>query len=233
VFNLLPGLPLDGGRALESVLWAITGRRSLASLLAGWAGRVVVVGIIVWGLFGPLDGARNITGMVWLLLVAALLWQGAGAAIAQARWTNRVPTASARALMRPAVTIGAAASVASAIATATAGDSPADEGVPADGGGTVVVLDEDGRAIGVLDRASMAAVPPERAADVTVRSVMRALPAATIEVELSGEALLERMRTGPAPLYAVVSGAAVIGLLSWQDVVASLNTGRRTGAARG
>ena len=41
VFNLLPGLPLDGGRVLRSIVWQATGKVELATIVAGRAGQVV------------------------------------------------------------------------------------------------------------------------------------------------------------------------------------------------
>ena len=43
VFNVLPGLPLDGGRALRAVVWALLKDRNRATVVAGWAGRVIAL----------------------------------------------------------------------------------------------------------------------------------------------------------------------------------------------
>ena len=47
-FNLLPGLPLDGGAVVQSVVWRVSGRRDLGTRVAGWAGRAVAVGVVLW-----------------------------------------------------------------------------------------------------------------------------------------------------------------------------------------
>ena len=47
-FNLLPGLPLDGGQLVQSLVWWLSGRRDLGLVVAGWCGRVLAVGVVLW-----------------------------------------------------------------------------------------------------------------------------------------------------------------------------------------
>src|SRR5690606_15538625 len=75
---------------LEALVWRITGDRSTATWVAGWAGRVVAVLVVLWGL-SPLvlDGQRvSITRFAWAFTIALFLWQGAGQA-GPAGWHGR------------------------------------------------------------------------------------------------------------------------------------------------
>src|SRR5918996_2249125 len=56
-FNLLPGLPLDGGRVLRSVLWKSTGNLDRATKIASAAGEVLGYGLIVLGVLLFFAGA--------------------------------------------------------------------------------------------------------------------------------------------------------------------------------
>ncbi|GMA26126.1 hypothetical protein GCM10025864_38850 [Luteimicrobium album] len=78
IFNLLPGLPLDGGQMLESAVWGGTGNREKGTVAAGWVGRAVAVAVIVWAVGVPLarGGQPSLTTVIWGVLIGGFLWQG-------------------------------------------------------------------------------------------------------------------------------------------------------------
>jgi Zn-dependent protease len=80
VFNLLPGAPLDGGRILKAVRWAIHGDRHRAAREAGRAG--VVLGWLVAGL-GFFLVLRAESG-IWLIVTGAFIAVNAHVEIAAA-----------------------------------------------------------------------------------------------------------------------------------------------------
>jgi Zn-dependent protease len=209
VFNALPGLPLDGGRVLEGLVWRVTGDRDKGTLAAGWCGRLVAVGVAVWVILPWLYGGdRGLATVLWMLLVAGLLWQGAGQAIALAHWRRRSVQARARDLLRPAVAVPSTATV------AAARTAVADRGAAA-----AVLLDIYGKPAGIVDEAAVATVPPERAGEVPASAVSQALTGgAVVEAGLEGENLLAAMQATPAPRYVVVDEGGVVGILEWQDV---------------
>lgn len=74
-FNLVPALPLDGGRALHAWLWRRQGNQHAATLSAAAAGRAfafVLIGIGLLGLFTG-DGA----GSIWIAFIGWFLLQAA------------------------------------------------------------------------------------------------------------------------------------------------------------
>lgn len=83
VFNLLPGLPLDGGYLVDALVWRITGSRAAGMRAAGHSGRVVAVLVAGWLVARPLLSGDRLspTTTIWGLLICGFLWQGASAAI--------------------------------------------------------------------------------------------------------------------------------------------------------
>jgi len=66
LLNLLPGLPLDGGRVLKAVVWSATGDESRATRIASDAGRVLAVVLLLVAVIASASGDA-----------AAAIWSGA------------------------------------------------------------------------------------------------------------------------------------------------------------
>ena len=84
VFNLLPGLPLDGGRALRATIWQVSGRPDAGTRFTAWAGRLIAVALVVVTLLRvDFDGPTWSVDVAFAVLVAWYLWEGASHALAQ------------------------------------------------------------------------------------------------------------------------------------------------------
>jgi Zn-dependent protease len=80
VFNLVPGLPLDGGRLLRAGLWRLTGSYTRATRVAAGGGRLVAAAL---GIFGLVLVAAGDPFGLWYVPMGIFLWllaRGAGRA---------------------------------------------------------------------------------------------------------------------------------------------------------
>jgi Zn-dependent protease len=215
-FNLLPGLPLDGGQLLESAVWAATKDRAKGVVAAGWTGRVLAVAVIAWAIVpGLLRGAApDLFTVIWTVMIGMFLWSGATAGLRAARQQRAVRVLTVQSVGRPAIGVGHDESVATAGARAAAA-----------GASEVVVLAPDGRPAAYVDTAAAASVPRERAGLTPVTAVSVPLPVgAVVDGRLTGEPLLAAMseasRLSPV-LVALVDGR-VVALVRTSDVVAAI-----------
>lgn len=78
IFNLVPGFPLDGGRVLRSIIWAVTRNGALATRWAVRVGEVIAVLFILWGIWQFFTG--NILGGIWIGFIGWFLLTSAQAA---------------------------------------------------------------------------------------------------------------------------------------------------------
>ncbi|MFK0070718.1 site-2 protease family protein [Streptomyces sp. NPDC091046] len=218
VFNLLPGLPLDGGRMLRAVVWKLTGKPMSGTIAAAWVGRALAIAVLI-GL--PLltqslgsDAADDVgmdTVMDALLaaILAAIIWTGAGNSLRMARLREHLPELRARALTRRAVPVPADTPLSEALRRANASGARA-----------LVVVDGEGTPASLVREAAIVGVPEHRRPWVAVSTLAQDLTdGMRVSAELSGEELLDALRASPATEYLVVEETGEIyGVLSAADV---------------
>src|SRR5690606_31508822 len=68
-FNLVPGLPLDGGQLLAALVWRISGRQHTGTVAAAWVGRALALGLVAWAVLVPLATGRRpeLFTLLWTL----------------------------------------------------------------------------------------------------------------------------------------------------------------------
>jgi Zn-dependent protease len=167
VLNILPGMPLDGGQLLESLVWKVTGDRNKGSIAAGWCGRVLAILLVLWFFLRPLAQGESIDfSSIWVLVIGSVLWSGATESIRRGRSLSRIGGLPVSAVMEAAVylppdtPLGVATDHPDTIVTS---DS---RGVPclvlsSDGGLTPADLDRSAPLISAVTR-----VPDENVVDV-------------------------------------------------------------------
>ncbi|MEM7590226.1 MAG: site-2 protease family protein [Cyanobacteria bacterium P01_A01_bin.83] len=76
LFNMIPGLPLDGGNVLKAIVWKATGNPNKGVIFAGRVGQVIGWIAIALGILSVLGISQ--VGSIWTLLIGTFLLQNAG-----------------------------------------------------------------------------------------------------------------------------------------------------------
>jgi CBS domain-containing protein len=211
VFNLLPALPLDGGRVLRAALWAAKGDFGSATRVSASIGRGFGFLFVAGGV--ALFFTSDLSGL-WLAFIG---WFLLGAASAEARYIavhDALGGLRVRDLMvRDPQTVAPSMSI---------GDLM-DRVVWTHRYTTYPVV-EDGRAVGLLPFRCVAQVPRGQWDERTVRDCM--LPADEVptltEDEPLEEALIELSNGVGRGL--VLDGQRLVGFLSMSDLARALET---------
>jgi Zn-dependent protease len=212
IFNLLPGLPLDGGRIFRAGIWKITGKAVTATIAAAWAGRVLAVLLIVVPIAasrGRIGSLINSSYWLWLAFIAVFMWLQSGQAIKAAKVRERLPDLNARTLARRAIPIASNLPLAEAIRRAEAAQARA-----------LVIVDHESTPIAIVNEDAVTATPLQRRPWVEVGSVARTLdPGMVLSADLSGMELIEAVRRVPASEYLLIERSGeVYGVLTATDI---------------
>ncbi len=220
VFNLLPGLPFDGGHVLRAFVWRVTGNMHRGTIVAAWAGRVVAILVFCWPVLALIlvDARPDIFDYLLAVVLASFLWSGASASLVNARVRRRLPSLKARPLARRAIAVPDDLPVSEAVRRAQ--DA---------GAGAIIVHIGDERLSGIVSETALLATPEERRAWVPVSAVARSIEdGLVLPADIVGEELVRAMSATPAEEYLLVEGdGSVFGVLATTDVDKAFEEGAR------
>jgi Zn-dependent protease len=210
IFNLLPGLPLDGGRILRAGVWKATGRPGTATIAAAWAGRILAVLLVVvpFALLGNRLSLANSYGL-WLVVIAIFMWISAGQAMKAAKVRERLPGLQARKLARRAIPIEGNVPLAEAVRRADAAQARA-----------LVIVDHESTPVAIVNETAVTATPEQRRPWVEVGSLARTIePGMVLSADLSGMDLIAAVQRSPATEYLLIEPSGqVFGVLATSDL---------------
>jgi CBS domain-containing protein len=206
-FNMLPALPLDGGRVFRALVWKYRGDFAFATRIASAVGRAFAF-VMIGGGLALLFGTQSWSG-AWLAFLGWFLLQAA---------TGEAQVLAVRESLRGVRVVD--------VMTSSPVTVPPDlsleqfvDGVAFAHRYTSYPVVEDGKAIGLLPFSRVASVPRADWGRVSVRD--RMLPRQDVPVVHAGDELLDAVasvRANGVNRALVLDGERLVGLLSMTDV---------------
>ncbi|MCC2640888.1 MAG: putative Membrane-associated zinc metallopeptidase containing domain pair [Nitrospira sp.] len=215
LFNLLPGFPLDGGRALRAGLWAwshdfyrATSQAALVGLLFGISFGLFGAFLVIGALSGTLSGAVASSGG-WIILLGAFLFAAARGSRKQAALRASLASLLVRDLMVKNV-------------VALSPDITLEEAVnqyflPYGYGEFPVV--QGGRLLGVVNVRDIQAIQNSLWASRQVADIMQAsADEMVVSPDMSAMQALEKMMTTGAERLVVAQDGLLLGLVTRSSI---------------
>ena len=211
VFNMIPALPLDGGRVLRSALWQWRGdflraTSAAATIARGFAGVMIAIGLGLFLFTAEFNG-------LFLAFIGMFLIQAARAEEAYASFRQTLGGTRVRDLMTPfPQTVIPSRTIESFINDVT----------HESGHSTYPVVDLNGGLLGLASLRLAAGVPFDNRRTTFIRDVMLplgAFPVLSPDDEI-GE-VLPKLQQGPGRAV-VLDDGRVVGMLSTSDVARAI-----------
>ena len=163
LFNMIPGFPLDGGRVLRSIVWAITKNAGRSTRIAARVGQVVALLFILDGIWQFFHGA-GFNGL-WIAFIGWFLMDAAKASYAEVEATEKLRGIPVWEVMsRDCIIVNRGLSLQEFVDlyVLTTGQR-------------CFAVEEQGRLVGLITPRDVSRIPRDRWDSTTVREAMRPL----------------------------------------------------------
>ncbi|MGB3138224.1 MAG: site-2 protease family protein, partial [Nodosilinea sp.] len=216
-FNLIPGLPLDGGNVLKSIVWQITGQPHKGMVFASRVGQVIGWSAIALGV-GSILGLSPV-GSVWTLLIGLFLLQNANR-------TAQFGTVQGR--LAGLTAVDAIAADSPVVAANTSLREFADNALLAAPSAwrKFLVADETGSLVGTVLVDALKQVPREQWANTSVAAIMESTASiGTVVADRPLMEVIQTLETQKIQALAVVrNDGSLAGLLEKTSIQALLRS---------
>jgi Zn-dependent protease len=209
-FNLIPGLPLDGGNILKALVWKVTGNRYQGVRFASWVGQAfgylaIASGLIPLLLTGSFDN-------IWNILIGWFVVQNASQtrqfAKLQSRLTGLV-AADAVSAESPVVAVRSSLRDFVDLRTLSQGNWR-----------KFLVTGEDSQLVGEISVDALAGVPSDRWSAVQVGELMQPIdPLTLIGAESTLLQAIEQLELNQLSVLTVVRNGSLLGLLEKTAII--------------
>ena len=212
VFNLAPGFPLDGGRALRAALWSYKGDLRWATRIASNIGGGFGLLLMVLGFVNLVGG--NLLGGLWWILIGMFVRQASNQGYRQLVVRELLEGEPVRRFMtRDPVTVAPSTTLAHFV-----------EDYLYRTHHKLYAVVEDGRVTGRIHIRDVKPYPRDGWEDHTVGEAAHDLDdATTIAPDADATAALARMRRGETGRLIVVEDGQAVGMLTLRDLMTFLS----------
>lgn len=221
-FNMIPGLPLDGGNVLKAIVWKITGNRFKGTLWASRVGQLIGWTAVIFGALSVL-GLSNI-GSFWSLIIGWFLLQNAGQSAQSATIQEALAgltAADAVAEESPIVTVDATLREFADLAIVTNNKNNWQR---------FLVKDQDDQLVGTIHLDSLKSIPSTQWSDYRVNQFLKPM---TAEGQIgSDQPLLDVVgkleKQGIQALAVIRDNGTLVGLLEKSTILRLLQNGSQS-----
>lgn len=203
LFNLIPGLPLDGGNILKAIVWKITGNPYKGVIFASRVGQII----------GWIAIATGIFGNIWNLVIGWFLLQNAGQSAQYATVQNQLAGLTAADAVTPGSPIVSQdLSLREFANNYVIGN--------AQNWRRYLVTDDAGQLVGAIETDDLKAIPTGNWPSVQVKELLKAIEfSATVEPELSlleVVTLFEQLKVQELPV--IRGNGVLVGLVEKAEI---------------
>ena len=205
LFNLIPGLPLDGGNVLKAIIWKLTGSPYKGTRIAGRVGQAFgwlailsfIVPLLIYGQLGS----------IWNLLIGSFVLQNAGRAAQSANIQERLSRFTAADAVTPDSPIVPAQQTLRAVADHAVLNQAQWQ--------RYLVVNEARQLVGILNLETLKAIPPREWELQTVADIMETVSQPkTVQASQSLLEVLTLLEQEKLSTLAVIQeSGSLIGLL--------------------